>query len=248
MKMGRLVSKITSIIVPVLAWMFVVSASLVLSACGGQALKPAVSPALTEPRDEQQSRQAVLVAQLLYEANEALLRNRLTKPAYDNAYDRYQKVLRIDPANDSAKTGIKRIGRRYLSLAKEADRRGDRAKARHYVGIAATVDPDYPAIAHMRAYLSVDEEKKTSAANVYYLSRSDLAARNAAIKSQLGDIARRAQGIDSRLLIVGSNDAESRWIYQQMRSATSNYRLRGNIERGARPKVVLLDAPLQAGP
>lgn len=248
MKMGRVISKITSIIVPVLAWMFVVSASLVLSACSGQALKSTVSQTQPEPRDEERSRQAVLIAQLLYEANEALLRNRLTKPAYDNAYDRYQKVLRIDPANESAQTGIKRIGRRYLSLAKEADRRGDRAKARHYVAVAARIDPGYPAIAHMQAYLSVAEEKKAPAANVYYLSHSDLRARNEAIKNQLGDIARRAQRIDSRLLIVGKNDAESRWIYQQMRAATSNYRLRGNIERGDRPKVVLLDAPLEASP
>lgn len=223
---------------------------VLILACSGQVVKAEEKKTPTTARNdihrgELKSKQEVLVTQLLYEANDALLRNRLTKPAYDNAYERYQKVLLVDPVNDTARIGIKRIGRRYLTLAKEADRQGDGKKALQYVNVAARIDPDYPAIAHMYAYLNAAKKQQVSAGNVYYLDRRDLGARNAVIKGLLGDIGRRAQSIDSRLLIVGRSDAEGRWIYQQMRNATTNYRLRGNVERAKQPKVVLLDAPLE---
>lgn len=230
----------------------------VLSACSGQPAKEQVPVTDTQQRpselpagvkssasngDDVKSQQEVLISQLLYEANEALIRNRLTSPAYDNAYDRFQKVLAIDSRNEPARIGVKRIGRRYLTLSKEADLRGDREKALYYVRIAARVDPNYTAIRHMQAYLEASEVNEVTSGNIFYLNRAELALRNEVIKAKLAEIAGKAQRIDSRLLIVGRNDAEARWIYQQMRNATSNYRLRGNIEYADRPKVVLLDAP-----
>ncbi len=76
---------------------------------------------------------------------------------------------------------------------------------------------------------------------VFALASADLGARNAAIREELAAIARRAREADSRLLIVARNDAEGRWMYQQMREAVDGYRLRGNIEIAPRPRVVLID-------
>ncbi len=186
-------------------------------------------------------KQAALIAQLLYEGEVALKRNRLTTPEYDNAYDRYRQVLRLDPYNEPASLGVKRIGRRYLKLAQKANKDGDWEKAMRYVKIAAQVDPNYPAIRHMQSYLeSLSQAQK----NVIYLNMDDLKLRNVKIKTVLEGLAKKAKELNSRILIVAPSDALGRWIYQQMRSAVAGHRLRGNIEYAQQAKVVLMDLQL----
>jgi hypothetical protein len=70
-----------------------------------------------------------------------------------------------------------------------------------------------------------------------------LSARNENIKNQLKALANRVQESKEFVLIYARNDAEGRWIYQQMRKASEDYRLRGNIKRHKKPRLVLA-APL----
>lgn len=208
------------------------------------------------------SKQEVLVRQYLYEAQDAFAHDRLTSPRYDNAYDGYRRVLAIDPHNEKARTGIKHISRRYLSLAKRAQGDGDYAKALGYARQAQRIAPGYDGSAHMVQYLEQQyatqqaqemQQLKAGIAqqgvtlnvkgNEYFLAQRDVAARNLKARAQLAEIARKIRQYDSRILIAARNDNDGRWIYAQMREALTDYRLRGNIKHDTQVRIVLLDQP-----
>jgi len=54
---------------------------------------------------------------MLNNAKLALEESRLMPPADDNAYDRYRSVLKLDPSNARAKSGLRTVAVRYVSLA-----------------------------------------------------------------------------------------------------------------------------------
>lgn len=236
-----------------------------------------------KPKPRLSSQQAY-IAQLLYQAEDAYARERLTTPSYDNAFDFYRRVLTMEPNNQAAVIGIERITRRYLALAAYADKHGQQKQADRYMSIARVVSPHHPLVRQWQKKVQLRQKKVRQQANSavvgsadgssanqstvsaavdavraggeqllakpatevalqhrYFLDRRDLAAKNLDIKSMLGNIAQHAKEQQSRLLIVARNDAEGRWIYQQMREAVKGFRLRGNIEYDAKPSVVLLD-------
>lgn len=212
------------------------------------------------------SRNEVLIRQYLYEAQDALARDRLTSPKNDNAYAGYQRVLALDPRNEKARAGIKLISRRYLSMAKKAEQEGDFERAIGYARQAQRMAPGYEGSAHMVKYL---EQRRSeydarqlqiakaggagaevtlkSKGNEYFLAAADVSRRNLVAKAQLAKIAEKAQKLDSRLLIIAKNDGDGRWMYAQMRdSLTSDYRLRANLRVDSQTRIVLLDQPLDA--
>ena len=65
------------------------------------------------------------VARLLSQAEADLNAGRLTSPPGNNAYDRYQKVLSLEPMNAAANQGLKRIVGKYVDLARGRIRAGD---------------------------------------------------------------------------------------------------------------------------
>lgn len=255
---------------------------------------PPPTVATASPAKPRLSRRDAYIAQLLYQAADAIDRDRLTTPSYDNAFDYYRKVLELDPRNQAAVIGIERITRRYLALAAYAEKHGDQKQQDRYMSIARVVSPSHPLVrqwqrkvqqrpkiiarqpepqrhaiaspeqgalhAEAPAKAPVDADAGgdtgTDAANTvaetlqlqhrYKLDRRDLSARNVGIKSVLSGIAQHARSQQSRLLIVARNDAEGRWIYQQMREAVKGFRLRGNIEYDAKPSIVLLDVESQS--
>lgn len=212
------------------------------------------------------SRNDVLIRQYLYEAQDALSRDRLTSPKNDNAYAGFQRVLALDPRNEKARAGIKLISRRYLSMAKKAEQDGDFERAIGYARQAQRMAPGYEGSAHMVKYL---EQRRSeydatqmqvakaggagvevtlkSKGNEYFLAAADVSRRNVVAKAQLAKIAEKAQKLDSRLLIIAKNDGDGRWMYAQMRdSLTSDYRLRANLRVDSQTRIVLLDQPPDA--
>lgn len=75
------------------------------------------------------------------------------------------------------------------------------------------------------------------------LSQDGVSARNRQTRHMLAQLAALAKSWDSRMTIIARNDAEGRWIYQQMREAISDYRLRASLEIGRQPRIVFLDKP-----
>jgi hypothetical protein len=70
-----------------------------------------------------------------------------------------------------------------------------------------------------------------------------LSARTEAVRTQLVDVGRRAKRPNVQVTITARNDAEGRWIYQQLRDAPGDVRIQAQIERGSPPRIDLLTLP-----
>jgi hypothetical protein len=66
-------------------------------------------------------------------ADHAMRVDRLTRPAGDNAYAYYLKVIDLDPNNKAARAGIEMIADRYAAIAQRALDRKDYSRARRYL-------------------------------------------------------------------------------------------------------------------
>lgn len=104
--------------------------------------RPAARP---EPRRPSASERIRIIG-LLSNARLALEENRLMSPANDNAYDRYRRVLELDPSNAQARSGLTDVAARYVSLAERAIDKDELEQARSYVERARTADADHPGI------------------------------------------------------------------------------------------------------
>jgi Tfp pilus assembly protein PilF len=67
-------------------------------------------------------------------------------PAGDNAYDRYRSVLRLEPGNATAKTGLRELASRLVKRANEAIDQGDMAAAREHLRHARQADASHSGI------------------------------------------------------------------------------------------------------
>ncbi|MEM7467695.1 MAG: serine/threonine-protein kinase, partial [Pseudomonadota bacterium] len=68
----------------------------------------------------QQQSKAASISELLTAADKDLAAVRLASPRNRNAYDRYKKVLELDPDNEQAKAGIRAVADKYAELANTA--------------------------------------------------------------------------------------------------------------------------------
>ncbi len=78
---------------------------------------------------------------------------RWTTPAGDNAFERYQKVLAVEPDNEDAVRGLEVIVIRYVTLANTALSNGELDKAKHYLDSAGGVLPEDKGVALARKML-----------------------------------------------------------------------------------------------
>ena len=95
-------------------------------------------PVLTPEEDE--------VARLLAAAEADLKARRLTSPAGNNAWDRYQQVLGIDPANPDAIKGMERVIESYMELFAAAVEQVDFDQAESYLERIRDLHPDSPSL------------------------------------------------------------------------------------------------------
>lgn len=207
------------------------------------------SAAVKEPAANSLSRaQEKVIATLLRAAEDAILGNRLTTPLSDNAFDRYQAVLVLDHGNAQAKRGLAFITERYLEWAQASINRGDPTRAAIMVAKARAVKPESAEVIklanHIRDYESPILKQPPQALNnnEWPLDVVQLSSHHPQLISTLGVLAERLKLSGETVLIVARNDKEGRWIYQQMRQAVPGYRLRGNIQMGQYPKVVIWPA------
>jgi tetratricopeptide (TPR) repeat protein len=199
---------------------------------------PSAPPVEEEIEEEVEDPQASEVYQLLLRANQAMVRDRLMKPDGDNAWFWFREVLHLQPDNAEAKAGIARMAERYIELAVEAYRSGNHSQAELMLSRAKMLGADPASVGAVKLRM---QKGQLFAPNEFSLDATALAERNAAILQRVNEIARLVKQKNSRIIIVAGNDDDGRWIYQQLREQLSGYTLRGDIQRGKIPHVVLLD-------
>ena len=85
------------------------------------------------------------VTRLLAAAEADLAARRLTSPAGNNAWEKYQRVLDLEPSNQDAITGIQRVMESYGELFDAALEQKDVEKAGTYLSRILDLNPDSPA-------------------------------------------------------------------------------------------------------
>lgn len=191
-------------------------------------------------------RRAQVLEQWLARADKALADDRLLTPADDNAYERYQAVLYLDPNNDRARTGLQAIVLRYLDLARSAARRGALTQAREMLDRAEVVEPGNPLVEEMEAELAQARARwresgpLAESGDSYLLDPRRLSEKAPELAQELHQLAARLPETEDFVLIVARTDAEARWIYRQLREAVPDYRVRGNVQLGSPPSIRFL--------
>lgn len=223
------------------------AAVLLASGCRFYPEQPA-APVVSRDKAVQQTARVSdrerLIARLLSDADYALSRNQLLTPVEDNAFDRYQSVLIMDPLNTRAKAGLRAVSLRYVELARNSMARGQFALAQSYLNNAASIDPSSQLVAEARQQLRKHMAARPAPAPVYtakpgehLLDAQALARKSPEILAQLTKLAHKARDTGEMVIIHARNDAEGRWIYSQMRDALEDFLLRGDIRISTRPRI-----------
>ena len=177
------------------------------------------------------------VEPLLEQARLALEAHRLTTPERNSAFSLYQEVLRLDPGNDRARRGIEKIVERYVRFALDAIDRRQFARARSMLARARLVDAGHPAIAPTAQQAQLVENAERDRVR---LDPAVLANRSAALGARLRGLGVRAKGAGCRVTINARSDAEGRWIYRQLNSASGEARVRARMAIASPPSVELV--------
>ena len=115
---------------------------------------------ITVTADRGETNPEARIQSLLRRAKDDIDALRLTTPAANNAYDKYQAVLSLDPANTEAQDGIHKVAVRYLQLARDAAREKDWPKLLSFLNSARMVDPDNDEITRAEKRLRALIEKQ----------------------------------------------------------------------------------------
>jgi Tfp pilus assembly protein PilF len=91
-----------------------------------------------------------------------LQKYRLTTPPQDNAYDYYQRVIKLDPHQEEAAAGIHKIAHRYAVLARTELNRGNYPLARRYVRRGIAVRSDDAELLALRAQINARSRARTA--------------------------------------------------------------------------------------
>lgn len=190
--------------------------------------RPVVDPAIQQARR---------ITELLVSAQSAFNKDHLMAPLAGSAFSLYQQVLALDETDAEAHWGMRQITARYMELAEQAFVVGNRGKATLMLERALAIAARPADVERLKAKYP----PQPATDNEFPLVARDVSARNDRVVTFLTELAGKARAVQSRIIIVARTDAEGRWIYQQMREAVVGYRLRGNIEIGSIPRVVLID-------
>jgi formylglycine-generating enzyme required for sulfatase activity/serine/threonine protein kinase len=99
------------------------------------------------------------IDRLLAEARQDLQALRLTSPVGNNALEKFEQVLRLEPGNRAAEEGIAAIVGKYLELCDDAIAQGRLDKARSYLDKAAAIRPGADGLRAARGRLASAEQQ-----------------------------------------------------------------------------------------
>ena len=187
------------------------------------------APALAaEPADTGSAASGPADIEAMLDAAEAAERqDHLIYPARGSAMSIYHDVLFQDPENVHAHTALTRLAEHYLVQAQTALDEDQLLKADSMVSKARMIYPDYPPVATMAHQIALVEAAERTRETLDWRL---VAARSQTLTPKLQRLGRIAKAGDCRVTINVSNDAEGRWVFQQLNSATGDTRVRAQVK------------------
>jgi len=200
--------------------------TLILSACQTQPEPSAMGSAVTTELNKAKplpelSERALL--DLLDQAEAAVKRDHLTYPQQGSALEIYQEILRSLPTQEDALRGMENIVERYIALAMQALDRRRFASARSMLARARLIDPKHPSIGPTAQQINL-----LSAADreTLVITQAQLNNPDQKLSDALSALGQTPAQHRCRFNIAAKNDAQGRWIYQQLNP----------IKNGAKPR------------
>src|SRR5690606_19424835 len=220
------------------------------------ATKPANSPmqaatapvSQPEPKLSPAERARInLEERFLAEAEVAFRAGRLTEPSHDNAYDRFQSVLMLNPDNSVARAGVQAILLGYADRIRNALKGGQAGAA---ASLLRQAEIYYPAntllmdlkkeVGQVRAReeeLILANEPENRSRVDYPLSEVALSSKSWVIADYLNRIAQRVSESHESVIIYARTYSQGGWVYIQLKKAVPGYRVRGDIKIASSPKI-----------
>ncbi len=172
--------------------------------------------------------------ELLIKGDDALKDDRLLTPIDDCAFDYYVAAQKVAPDHPAPREGLDRIVDRYVALASEAAQRGQRDRALNILERAKYINAKHPAIAMAETQLELFGGATRTQVT---LDGSALGSRSADVAAKLEALGVRAKAEGTWVRIVARNDEEGRWMYQQLRKAPGERRIRAELVLGGPPRI-----------
>tara|TARA_X000000950_G_scaffold261498_2_gene331834 strand:+ start:1041 stop:1709 length:669 start_codon:yes stop_codon:yes gene_type:complete len=193
---------------------FVVIGPLILSACQMPA------PAAPAPQEDIEAITKTRIQDLLTQAQLAYQAGDLTYPEASSALFYYQQILELNPTFEPAQRGIEQIVEHFVSNAISALERRQFARSRSMLARAQLIDPQHPAIQPTAAQVAL-----LSNANIKRIkfSGADLRSQGFRVAAQITDLVDSGSG-NCRYIIAAPNDAQGRWVYDQIKNAQGDTR------------------------
>ena len=174
---------------------------------------------------------------LLDLADHALKRQRLTEPKATSALTYFSLILKEDSGHQAAQAGLLAIIDQYLEWALRAIEDANYADANSFLERAARVNPKSPEIAAMANRL---HRKREEGSLIEILPSWIISAQNSAsqhaneqeqkqVSTYFQDLAQKVESLAARVSIYSRDDAQGRWLYQQLNAGTPT-RLRGTLK------------------
>ena len=113
----------------------------------------AIEPPPAAPEPTPQQRIEILLAR----ADEALTAGRLSLPAGHNALGYFRDVLELDPGNQQASTGLRRVMMGHLAFALHALKQNEFSEARRHLQVAESIDAKAREVVSARKQLETAE-------------------------------------------------------------------------------------------
>ena len=115
-----------------------------------QTTEDIVNTAAPTDEPEEQTTEDI-VNNLLLHAENDIQNLRLTSPVGDNAVEKIEEALKLDPANDKARELYALVADKYVQLTREAIVRTDIESAKNQLGKVQQLNPLHPAIAGLNS-------------------------------------------------------------------------------------------------
>jgi len=188
----------------------------------------------------------------LGQAERALAKNRLTQPAYDNAYDKFSAALLLAPKNAQAQNGLNTVQMQLVGIAREHLAQGHLSKADAQYQKVLGLFPNAPLVgelsdniraakAAIQSRLAKARRTAHSDPNRYLIPVKHIRSEADDAKQWFTKMAQAIKASDSSIFIHARSDSEGRWVYKALRSSVDNYLIRGDIRIGDPPAIELLE-------
>lgn len=168
-----------------------------------------------------------VISDLLKAARSNIKDLKLTSPSGNNAYEKYQTVLNLDPENAEALNGLDRIVDEYIHLMDHALGKDDIPGARNYLHKGAHVNPDHDGLDDARKRLNAAVEAREHELREQALMEQDVIQRQQDQEKQ-----EQQQIIQEKQPLVSNPDKQKlEQLKQKLRANPGDKRARRELRR-----------------